>query len=536
MARGIDPQFTRLYQIDPSAYEGPSAWEGLADLVSAINQSTAQQEEKKRYADKLAYQAERDAKADSDVQAERDWRKKVYDDGEAEKLLAKERAADALAYKKQKDAWDEISKNTAPGSEERLLSMKTGEFDLLEFAPNAIAAIQKNVTERKRIRDVFGGLGVAEDATIPEIKDVMTIERGNLTEAENKQLMDLMRQRYALEDNIKTSPEYVAAEAKLKTQDAYSDTVHELGVPKRILNSAGIEKLNKVKQELAGKMGLAPTEYIGGLAPGALGPIQWGEPKRKGTYLYEGLQVSEVSPSYPVDDKGELTEEAQVTAENINQAIQDGDSIAAVLDPSLNASQVAETMVTPSPGRPSPDLAMIPQEQKEKDYLVSYELTDRQTLSATGEDVKTKGNISKAFKDLPIKKDMKGLDISPSTIPSEDDLYAIAGIVLDKFSPERIPKYLGLPKDPYGRKSRASKKKLNDTKNYFLALERASKDRIDRDPYGGKEARKKQAESVFAKYIEMIDVGKPIPRIPYSVPARRPISPSQRILDTTFPG
>ena len=48
MARGYDRQFTQLYQIDPSAYEGPSTFEGLADLVSVINQSTAQQEEKKR--------------------------------------------------------------------------------------------------------------------------------------------------------------------------------------------------------------------------------------------------------------------------------------------------------------------------------------------------------------------------------------------------------------------------------------------------------------------------------------------------------
>lgn len=60
MARGIDSQFTRLYQIDPSAYEGPSAWEGLADLVSVINQSTAQQEEKKRYQTKIEYQTKRD--------------------------------------------------------------------------------------------------------------------------------------------------------------------------------------------------------------------------------------------------------------------------------------------------------------------------------------------------------------------------------------------------------------------------------------------------------------------------------------------
>tara|TARA_R110000824_G_scaffold107621_7_gene254022 strand:+ start:9302 stop:10678 length:1377 start_codon:yes stop_codon:yes gene_type:complete len=334
-----DSQFTRLYQIDPSAYEGPSTFEGLGDFLGAVNQYNQQTKAEARYQDSLAAQKEvialeqerHDDEVDRDQtrhDEQKAFRDKQYNDTVAQQNLVNQKAEEEKKKADQKYAFDQIIQNTPPGSEERLLAMQSGEFDLLAGTQQSINILKKNVTERKRIKDVFSGLGVAEDSTLAEIKDVLTIEKGNLNEEETNYLMGLMKQRYVLEDNIKTSPEYVAAEASLKASDNTSFLPKAPGA-QRVLNSAGIEQLTKVREEMARKMGLATTTY----APGA-----------------EGLNIGkEIALPYiggeavsPVDDEGELTEEASVVATNIADIMTNGDSlesIEGVLENSLNARE-----------------------------------------------------------------------------------------------------------------------------------------------------------------------------------------------------
>ena len=368
-----DSQFTRLLQIDPSAYEGPSTFEGLGDFLGAVNQYNQQTKAEARYQDSLAKEEERyqdslaaqnnaialeQERHDDEVargqtrhDEQKAFRDKQYNDTVAQQNLVNQNAEQDRKKADQQSALNLIIQNTTPGSEERLLAIKSGEFDLLNGITQSINVLEKSVTERKRIKDVFSGLGVAEDSTIAEIKDVLTIERGNLNEGETNYLMGLMKQRYVLEDNIKTSPEYVAAEASLKARDDTSFLPKAAGA-QRVLNSVGIEKLTKVREEMARKMVLATTTY----APGAekiwtsglnIGkeialPYIGGEAveRRTGEYLYEGTTI-DVARS-PVDDEGELTEEASVVATDIADIMTNGDSlesIEGVLEKSLNANQ-----------------------------------------------------------------------------------------------------------------------------------------------------------------------------------------------------
>ena len=540
-----DSQFTRLLQIDPSAYEGPSTFEGLGDFLGAVNQYNQQSKAEARYQDSLAKEEERyqDSLAaqkeaialeqerhdDEGARGEQRYESDVNREDSRNKILdARYTAEQKRIIKDKEDAsrnafYEKAVRDYGNSPLELSLYLESsGRFDGVNPDSGAEYADEFNLARLKKQGKAYNKLSSHLDAmTDPEqTTKEEALDFLDTTDFSTAGVYgDKLRQR--AENMITKRDAWFSQQLKnpfveMQIKEIYNKySVANQGdqAAPRVLTEEGQARLKAVYDGIRGT-GAYEISYIGGLPKGSQGPMRpWGEPTRKGTYLYEGVTVAPLSTASPVDDEGELTEEASVVATNIADSIANGDPIENVLENSLNASEVVDPegiktkasisnfLYSGNAGEVVDDDRRIgepftgdtlPLPMRERQQPIMY---------------KTKALISKEYSGLPrsgklvgsnVAKFIKDLGVSPSEIPTNKDLDKIVDFSLKNFGEN-------LRKVGKQKVSVFNRGKLKDIQNYFYSLEQAAKDGIDRDTKKDKEARKAEVDSIYAKHINRLE-------------------------------